>query len=124
MERRFPLDIITIAQWEQFQAEVLSKPALEGRHIDHQFVAYSRAERRLWIFTRPGHPAHPAVLVLIFADATSGAKAIRQGHYAGNRFEFVKWWQNFDATEAKNLLQPRSETSGTAPNPSWSGRER
>jgi len=64
-------------------------------------------EIRLWVFTQPGHPAHPAVVVRIVTDRGSGAEITRQGHYVGSEFAFNKLWHEFDALDAKISGQTR-----------------
>ena len=101
LQWRFPSDKITLEQWKEFRSEVLAKPGLERQEFANQLVLISTQERKVWVFTQPGHPAYPAVVVRAIVPNGSGAEVQRMGHYAGDQAAFDKWWHEFDALDAK-----------------------
>ena len=98
---RFPSDKITVQQWEEFRVEVLAKPRLERQEFANQLVLISMEERRVYVFTQPLHPAHPAVVIRAVVPAETGSSVQRMGHYAGDAVAFDKWWHEFDALDAR-----------------------
>lgn len=107
LQWRFPSDKITLEQWKVFRSEVLAKPGLERQEFAHQLVLISAQEKTIWIFTQPGHPAYPAVVVRAVVPNGPGSEVRRMGHYAGDQEAFDKWWHEFDALDAKIPGQPR-----------------
>ena len=101
MAWRFPSDRITIEQWQTFRDEVLSKPGATRQEFANQLVITVTSERRIYVFTQPGHPAHPAVVVRAVVERGQGSEVQRMGHYAGNQKAFDVWWHQFDALDAK-----------------------
>jgi hypothetical protein len=101
-EWRFPSDQITLEQWTEFRNEVLAKPDLDRKEFGNQLILTSSAEYRAWVFTEPGHPAHPAVIIRIIESTPSGGSTIRrQGHFGGDRAAFDTWWHQFDELDAR-----------------------
>ena len=100
-EWRFPSDRISVAQWTQYRNEVLAKPGLERQEFANQLVLISTKERRVYVFTQPQHPAHPAVVIRGVVPVGTGSEVQRMGHFAGGQKAFDKWWHEFDALDAK-----------------------
>jgi hypothetical protein len=89
-------DEITLKQWQEMRTETLAKPGIERQELASQLVVNSAAERKIYRFTQPGHPAHPAVVVLSSIGRGIGAEIQRSGYYAGDKKAFDAWWQEFD----------------------------
>jgi len=98
---RFPTDHITTAQWQTFRDEVLKKPGATRQEFANQLVITVSSELRIYVFTEPGHPAHPAVVVRAIVARGRGSEVQRMGHYAGDQKAFDVWWHQFDALDAK-----------------------
>jgi hypothetical protein len=98
---RFPTDKITVEQWTTFRAEVLAKPGIERQEFADQLLLFAQNEYRLYVFTQPKHPAHPAVVIRAIVNRGNGAYVDRMGHYAGDQKAFDKWWHEFDALDAQ-----------------------
>ena len=101
MAWRFPSDQITTEQWQIFHDEVLAKPGATRQEFANQLVVTVTSERRIYVFTQPGHPAHPAVVVRAVVERGKGSEVQRMGHYAGDPKAFDVWWHQFDALDAK-----------------------
>ena len=100
---RFSTDEITPEQWSTFRSEVLAKSHYEQSEFAHQLVIIVEQERAIYVFTQPGHPAHPAVVVRKIVPRGINSEVQRMGHYAGNETAFAAWWREFDALDAKVL---------------------
>jgi hypothetical protein len=98
---RFPTDRITTEQWTEFRAEVLAMPGLAREEFGNQLVLTSSQERRIYVFTQPAHPAHPAVVVRAVVPRGAGSEVQRMGHYAGDQKAFDRWWHEFDSLDAR-----------------------
>ena len=125
-ESRFDGDEITPAQWEDFRSEVLAKPGLERQEFANQLVLFSNEEHRIYVFTQPQHPAHPAVVVRAIVPRGTGSELKRMGHYAGDKAAFDKWWHEFDALDARmrgpaSVARRRSAGSTRSRTASWAG---
>jgi hypothetical protein len=106
MAWRFPSDRITTEQWQTFRHEVLAKPGATRQEFANQLVVTVSSERRIYVFTQPAHPAHPAVIVRAVVERGQGSEVQRMGHYAGDQKAFDAWWHQFDALDAKIPGQP------------------
>jgi len=101
LQWRFPSDVITPQQWEEFRAEVLAKPGVERQEFADQLVLTSAEELKVYVFTLPAHPAHPAVVIRAVVASGGSTSVRRMGHYAGNQEAFDKWWHEFDALDER-----------------------
>jgi hypothetical protein len=97
---RFPTDMITLQQWTTFREEVLAKPNIKRAEFANQLVITVEAERAIYVFTEPKHPAHPAVIVRVVVENGRGSIVKRMGHFAGSEAAFVSWWHEFDPLDA------------------------
>jgi hypothetical protein len=104
---RFPTDRITLQQWTQFRDEVLAKPNVVRAEYANQLVLTVEAERAIYVFTQPQHPAYPAVVVRAVVANGTGSIVNRMGHFAGDEKAFATWWHEFDALDAKIPGQSR-----------------
>jgi hypothetical protein len=90
--RPHPQARITAAQWQAYFDEVKAKHGATRQPFDagHLVLFNDAASLMSWVFTTPGHPAHPAWVTR--QPVTDGASVkIRQiGFYAGDEAEFRK----------------------------------
>lgn len=93
---RYATDQINLAEWQAYFAEVKAISDVQCRDIEPmQHVCDSRSQRTIWVFTRTGHPAHPAVSRgIVISQPVTGGSTLgidRSGHYVGDRVAFSKW---------------------------------
>ena len=107
---RFPAGQITPDEWSQYLAEVKAK---SGVHCEdapaNQYICDSRTERTIWVFTREGHPAHPAVsrgiMVVRHLDQATTLGIDRSGHFAGDKTAFDAWIVEFQKLDRRQVEQ-------------------
>ncbi|MGC1458269.1 MAG: hypothetical protein WA825_08350 [Steroidobacteraceae bacterium] len=114
---RFPALQITTDQWKAYLAEVKALPdvqCMEDRI--NQLTCNSSEQHTIWVFTTPGHPAHPAVSrgVIVMQQTAKGATVSidRSGHYAGHRAEFDVWMRQFAMLDRTQVAQWQSSLKG------------
>jgi hypothetical protein len=101
---RFPSAHITIDEWHTFSNEVTAVSDVRCRDIaSNQYQCDSQLQSTIWIFTRPGHPAHPAVTRAILLSNGSMVRIDRSGHYAGSELAFRTWMNHFVDLDKKQL---------------------
>jgi hypothetical protein len=116
--KRFPAEKITPEQLEIYKSEVQAIPDIQCQEIGaYQRQCTSSAQFTIWIFTLPGHLAHPAVtqaVMLVQRDGQGARVGInRSGYYAGDSGAFDKWMKGFRVIDQKqvaqweNTLQPK-----------------
>jgi hypothetical protein len=98
IDSRFSSAHITVDEWQKYLDEVKSSSTATCTESENkEYVCYSDVKTMIWIFTRPGHPAHPAVTVgvLVRNEGSVGKGALIQGggHYAGDEQAFRTWWR-------------------------------
>lgn len=105
---RYSTARIAIEQWQAYLAEVKAIP--DSKCTDYVLMQYacdSAVQRTIWVFTRAGHPAHPAVSrgILFVSQVTGGAVLgiDRSGHYVGDRAAFEKWMKEFAALDQRQV---------------------
>jgi hypothetical protein len=107
---RFATGHITPEEWAQYLEEIKAKP---GVHCEdaaaNQYICDSSAERTIWVFTREGHAAHPAVSrgVMIATPTAQGTTLgiDRSGHYAGDKVAFDAWIKEFAKLDRRQVEQ-------------------
>jgi hypothetical protein len=97
---RFSTDKITLQQWATLREEVLAKPNIKRAEFANQLVITVEAERAIYVFTQPKHPAYPAVVIRVVVKNGRGSIVKRMGHFAGSEAAFASWWQEFDPLDA------------------------
>ena len=111
--KRFPTEKITAEQLGPYKSEVQAIPGIECHEIGaHQRQCTSNAQFTIWIFTLPGHPAHPAVtqaVMLVQRDGQGARVGInRSGYYAGDSAAFDTWMKGFRVLDQKQVAQWQS----------------
>ena len=97
---RFATEKISVAELNGFRIEVREMPGVRCIELaSNQTQCESKVNNTVWVFTREGHPAHPAVSrrVTVLMQ-TSGGNAVlvnRTGHYAGDALAFRLWMKEF-----------------------------
>jgi hypothetical protein len=105
---RFAKPQTTAADLKLFQAEVEKKDDVRCKNDNNfQRVCDSPSEMTIWVFTLPGHPAHPAASrgVMVFSES-GGSTSVgidRSGHYAGDLKAFDAWMEEFKRLDKRQL---------------------
>ena len=87
---------ITIEQWRTYQTQVTSLPGVQCRNVEaDQFECDSASRQTIWIFTREGHPAHPALTSGVVVTKNGQMGIDRSGAYAGSETAFHAWINQF-----------------------------
>ena len=108
---RFATERISTEQWNSYLAEVKAVPDVRCKDApSNQYICDSSSQRAIWVFTREGHPAHPAVSrgVMVFQPHQRGDVSVgidRSGHYAGDRAAFEAWMKEFEALDKNQVAQ-------------------
>ena len=110
---RFSTVQITSEQWTAYLSEVKAMPDVRCESFQAaQLMCDSSTQHTIWIFTRWGHPAHPAVSrgVMVLGQAGQGVTIgiDRSGHYAGNRAAFYAWMDQFAPLDQSQIKQWQS----------------
>ena len=108
--KRFPAEKITAEQLGTYKSEVQAIPDIQCQEIGaHQRQCTSNVQFTIWIFTLPGHPAHPAVtqaVMLVQRDGQGARVGInRSGYYAGDSAAFDTWMKEFSVLDQKQVAQ-------------------
>jgi len=103
---KYPTDKITFEQWTMYFDELANtKGAIVTQEPQYYIInLFSDVHQpALYVFTKPNHPAYPAVVIRAVEIRNGKTQLIRHGHYAGNQAAFDKWWHQFDALDQKNI---------------------
>jgi hypothetical protein len=95
---------ISKQQWATQLADVQSQTGVTCKSIAlSQYICDSPKQHTIWVFTQPGHPAHPALTrgAMVITSETIGIE--RTGQYAGDRAAFVEWMKEFAALDARQV---------------------
>jgi len=108
--KRFPTEKITPQQLETYKSEIQAIPGIECHEISaHERQCTSNTQFTIWIFTLPGHPAHPAVTraVMLLQQNAQGSRVgiNRSGYYAGDSAAFDTWMKEFSALDQKQVAE-------------------
>ena len=89
--RPFPHARITVAQWAAYFAEVSAKVGTTVRlSPDKLLLGISdSATHTHYVFTRPGHPAHPAWIARHLLEDQKEVKVEQIGYFAGEEAAFA-----------------------------------
>ncbi len=98
-EWRFPTDKITAEQYQAYLEEVRAITGSKSYEVADQLVVEAMGDNTIYVFTMPKHPAHPAVVKRKIVQKGDGVYILRQGHYAGSRSAYDRWWHEFDALD-------------------------
>jgi hypothetical protein len=105
-EWRFPGDRITFDQWVTYFDELANaKGAIMTEEPEYYIINLLEepTHRALFVFTKPKHPAYPAVVIRSVEADEDGSVLARRGHYAGDKAKFDVWWHEFDALDKQNI---------------------
>jgi hypothetical protein len=105
-EWRFPGDRITFEQWVTYFDELSNtKGAILTEEPEYYIINLldDSKHKALFVFTKPNHPAYPAVVIRSVEGDGQHSSLGRRGHYAGDKAKFDKWWHQFDALDKKNI---------------------
>jgi hypothetical protein len=94
---------ITAAQWQAYYDEVRAKHGgTEQRFPQERLVLFNDPQGLMsWVFTLPGHPAHPAWVTRQPVTDGNNLKIRQIGFYAGNEQAFRKLFATYVAMTAR-----------------------
>jgi hypothetical protein len=95
---RFPSQQITRDELNQLYEKTKALPHASIRRVRHQVVITapnSRYFSTTYVFTQPGHPAHPAVVIHDILEMETGHVAQLESYYAGSQLKFEAWVKEF-----------------------------
>ena len=111
-EWRFPGDRITFKQWVTYFDELANtKGAIFTEEPEYYIINLLDDPKHaaLFVFTKPNHPAYPAVIIRSVEKDGNGSVLRRRGHYAGDKAEFDRWWHQFDDLDKNNIEDAGSD---------------
>jgi hypothetical protein len=89
---RFPNEQITLSDWQTYLDEVRSIPDVRCQNTPRRELScLSDKLRAIWVFTSPGHPAHPAISTGVLVVYSQSAGILFRGYYAGDELAFNAW---------------------------------
>lgn len=106
LEWKFPGDRITFEQWTSYFDELAHKPGAVLTEQEQYYIIDLFSDPNqpaLYVFTKPAHPAYPAVVIRAVIAKNGQSQIVRHGHYVGDEAKFDKWWHEFDALDKKNI---------------------
>jgi len=106
---RFPTDKITREEMKNYYNEISTLAGWRGFQKDDTYVINEAENDTVYVFTLPGHPAHPAVVKLrqMALEGTRGLGVY--GHFAGDEAAYRKW--------RDSIIPANSPDSSQAANP-------
>ena len=97
---------ITVEQLQAYTAQVEAMPNIQCRDIAaNQRQCTSDSLMTIWTFTRPGHPAHPAVTSGVLKVSPPYVGIDRSGAYAGDERAFTNWMKEWLAVDTHNVAE-------------------
>lgn len=114
---RFSTEKISLIEWNEFRTEVRSMPDVRCQELaSNQTKCEASARNTVWLFTREGHPAHPAVTrrVLTVLQSSGGNAVLinRTGHYAGDVPAYRAWMKELSAADEQQVTAAKASLDG------------
>ncbi len=106
LEWRYPGDRISFEQWTTYFDELANtKGAILTEESQYYIINLfsDPTQPALYVFTKPSHPAYPAVVIRSVESRDGHSFISRHGHYAGDQSAFDEWWREFDALDKKTI---------------------
>jgi hypothetical protein len=105
---------ISMEQWRAYLAQVKAVPDVHCEDAAaNQYICDSASQRSIWVFTREGHLAHPAVSrgIMVIQQTSQGTRVgiDRSGAYAGDRAAFEAWIKEFAVLDKREVAQWQSK---------------
>jgi hypothetical protein len=89
---RFAHEHISLAEWQTYLEEVTLVPDVRCEDTKrHERYCVSDSLTSIWVFTEPGHPAHPAVSTGVFVTYPQSYGVVHRAYYAGDEPAFRAW---------------------------------
>lgn len=118
--RPYPQPRVTQDQWQTYFDEVRGKYIASARQAPNQLlVAFDDGKVTQYVFTQPGHPAHPSWITRRLVE-TDGRVTLEQvGYFAGREDPFAALYQSYGALarEFRESLQRRGQEAPPASSP-------
>jgi hypothetical protein len=95
---------LSLEGWRELLAEVESRPGMKCENHDYfQYICDTPNPLSIWVFTRPGHPAHPAATQGVMVMPNGVIDIDRIGFYAGDQFAYERWMKEFITLDARQI---------------------
>jgi hypothetical protein len=106
----YPEARITTSQWQSYFELVKSKFGETERRPSAKLVEFNSADT-FYIFTEPGHPAHPAWVTQEIVKMENGIGMRQIGFFAGNEQAFAALFETYRGriNKVKDDMKRRSE---------------
>jgi hypothetical protein len=104
---------ITVQEWQAYYDTVKSRhPSSERAFPNEHLVLYDDVNTKMsWVFTMPGHAAHPAWITRQPVEDLGQVKIRQIGFYAGDEAEFTKLFKTYLAmTEIMRRQMEKAKT--------------
>ena|SRR5260221_6303739 len=98
---KFPSGKISTEQWKDLLRDVASKPGVRRVEDDVVTRFESASDRTIYFFSKPGHPAHPCVVIRAVVDDGQQVQVRTVGHFAGSQEAFDQWYRAFLASDER-----------------------
>ena len=99
---RFPTEKITKEEMENYYTEISILANWRGYPKDNTYVITDAESDTSYLFTAPGHPAHPAVIKI----PVMGDKGmVKFGHFAGNEAAYREWFDSFKTVNTQDMAK-------------------
>jgi hypothetical protein len=99
----YPRPRITPEQWRQYFGEVVSKHAASRRELatERLVIFENTTEYTTYVFTLPGHAAHPAWVTRQLVEDDKGVNVRQIGYFAGEEEPFSRLFREYQQRSAK-----------------------
>jgi hypothetical protein len=95
---------VTVTHWNEMLTDVKSQPGMKCKDSsEHQYICDSASPPTIWVFTQPGHPAHPAASRGVMVFHGDAIDIDRTGYYAGDRPAFISWMHAFEILDTRQV---------------------
>jgi len=89
---RFAHEHISWAEWQTYLEEVTLVPDVRCEDTKrNERYCVSDSLTSIWVFTKSGHPAHPAVSTGVFVTYPKGYGVLHRAYYGGDEPAFRAW---------------------------------
>ena|SRR5437016_6283137 len=96
---------VTADQLGHYLREIRAIPDVICRSSSeaYELLCSSESQNTIWVFTTPGHPAHPAVVRRTMTFDKGHVAIDRIGRYAGSKEAYEQWDLQFEELDQREL---------------------
>jgi hypothetical protein len=110
--RPYPQPRVTQDQWQTYFDQVRAKYIGSARQAPNQLlVAFDDGKVTQYVFTQPGHPAHPGWITRRVVQKDGRATLEQVGYFAGREEPFAALYQSYGALakEGRESIRRRGQ---------------